>query len=85
MVAAGMLRGMNTPKKRKVRDVVKTQEAPVQKRGRQLPARISDEMNAVLIRIAKEERRKVAQLVVHLLEDALTARGEWPPKEGGEG
>jgi hypothetical protein len=54
-------------------------------KGRMLPARVTDEMNEVLERIANRERRKVAQLVVILLEDALAARGEWPPKEGGGG
>jgi hypothetical protein len=75
----------NTSKKRKVKDVTTTKEAPapVQKRGRQLPARVSDEMNLTLEGLAAQERRKVAQMVVILLEDALAARGLWPPKPGG--
>jgi hypothetical protein len=80
--AAGTLGGMGTPpRKRKGKDVTTT--APDRHRGRQLPTRIGESLNAVLEAEAKKERRSVAQMGLILLEEALTTRGVWPPKEGG--
>ena len=49
------------------------------RKGHQLPTRVGDELWAALEAVAKRERRYVSQLVTILLEEALTARGDWPP------
>jgi hypothetical protein len=54
-------------------------------KGRQLPARVDKPMWDTLERLAKGEDRKVAQMVVVLLKEALTARGKWPPANAGPG
>lgn len=67
---------MNTRKKRPA-------PAPADRhKGYQLPARVSPHMRDVLEAVARKERRKLAQMVVLLLEEALRARGDWsePPE-----
>lgn len=60
------------PKKKPVKAPAGT---PPTKRGRQLPARVDDNLWQLLEDCAKGERRKVAPMVVILLEEALRARG----------
>lgn len=45
--------------------------------------RATPEMRAVIEALADEERRKVAQMLAILVEDALVARGKWPLKKRG--
>lgn len=51
-------------------------------KGYQLPARVNDHMKAILQQEAKKERRKLAQIVEILLEEALRARGSWVEPTG---
>lgn len=50
----------------------KTQEPPVS-------IRPSDALREVLLKLARDERRPPAQMARILIEDALIARGLWPP------
>lgn len=37
------------------------------------------DMRDILTRLAREERRTMSQMILLLLEDALEAKGLWPP------
>jgi len=51
-------------------------------KGWQLPARVGQKMKAALKDFASKERRSVSQAITILLEEALAARGLWPPQNG---
>jgi hypothetical protein len=71
---------MSTQKRKKGKDVT-TAPAPKKRQDYQIPTRVPPELRRVLEAEAAKERRKVAQMGLILLEEALTARGVWPPKE----
>jgi hypothetical protein len=73
----------NTPKKRGRKPVNTT--AADRHRGWQLPTRVGEPLRKVLETLAREQRRSVAQMSMILLEEALAARGLWPPAEKGGG
>lgn len=45
----------------------------------------SDELADAVRALADTERRTVSQMAAVLLEEALDARGLWPPKKGKKG
>lgn len=67
---------MSNPKKKKPLNATADRH-----KGYQLPTRVDSHMRSLLEKVAKPERRKVAQMVIILLEEALRARGAWvdPP------
>ncbi len=54
------------------------------RKGHQLPSRVSAGLWKLLQAEAKIERRRVAQTVIILLEEALRARGRDVPQEESE-
>jgi hypothetical protein len=50
-------------------------------KGIQIPTRVPPEMYGVIEKLAERETRKVAQMGLVLIREALEARGEWPPPE----
>lgn len=67
------------PKPPKTPDPEQTPEDPV---NRTMGFRATPELRAVIEALARKERRRPASLLQILVEDALTARGLWPPPEG---
>ncbi|HTU18514.1 MAG TPA: hypothetical protein VMG10_10680 [Gemmataceae bacterium] len=66
---------MSTPRKKKTVNAAPSQG----RKGHQLPARAPLPLWEAILSLAKAERRSSAQVILFLLEEALEARGLWPP------
>jgi hypothetical protein len=66
---------MPAPKKKPARP----EPAPDRHKNAIVSCRPPAEMRAILLELARQERRTVSQVVQFLLEDALTAKKLWPP------
>lgn len=67
--------GMGRHRKPKPVDATASPKPSTGRKGHQLPARAGDALWKLLQEVARRERRKVAPMVLLLLEEALRARG----------